>query len=84
MVTSSPSRIHTVPSPITTSQCQRDQGSRSIRAGMSVVIVPVSTPLIAGLPVRAAATRADADDAHGDRARRPGLRNIQRRTAAGT
>ena len=43
MVTSSPSRIHTVPSPITTSQCQRLHGSRSSRAGMSVVIRPVST-----------------------------------------
>ena len=41
MVTSSPSRIHTVPSPRTTSQCQRDQGSRSIRAGMLVLMVPV-------------------------------------------
>ena len=44
IVTSSPSRIHTVPRPTTTSQCQRVQGSRSIRAGMSVVIRPVSTP----------------------------------------
>ncbi len=38
MVTSSPSRIHTVPRPITIIQCQRDHGSRSRRAGMSVVI----------------------------------------------
>src|SRR5215210_401054 len=45
MVTSRPSRIHTVPRPITTSQCQRLQGDRSSRAGMSVVIRPVSTPL---------------------------------------
>ena len=36
MVTSSPSRIHTVPSPMTMVQCQRDQGSRSRRAGMAV------------------------------------------------
>jgi len=44
IVTSMPSRIHTVPSPITISQCQRAHGNRSIRAGMSVVIRPVSTP----------------------------------------
>ena len=43
MVTSSPSRIHTVPSPMTTSQCHRAHGNRSIRAGMSVVMRPVST-----------------------------------------
>ncbi len=43
IVTSSPSRIHTVPSPITTSQCHRAHGSRSSRAGMSVVMRPVST-----------------------------------------
>lgn len=36
MVTSSPSRIQTVPRPMTIRQCQRDQGSRSRRAGMSV------------------------------------------------
>ena len=44
MVTSSPSRIQTVPRPMTTIQCHRAHGSRSIRAGMSVVMVPVSTP----------------------------------------
>src|SRR5687767_13674714 len=44
MVTSSPSRIQTVPSPITTSQCHRAHGSLSSRAGISVVIRPVSTP----------------------------------------
>ena len=44
MVTSSPSRIQTVPRPITTSQCHLAQGNRSSRAGMSVVIRPVSTP----------------------------------------
>src|SRR5664280_1641956 len=36
MVTSSPSRIHTVPRPITTIRCHRDHGSRSSRAGTSV------------------------------------------------
>ena len=47
MVTSSPSRIHTVPSPTTIIQCQRAHGSRSIRAGMSVVMRPVSTDIVA-------------------------------------
>src|SRR5581483_11072733 len=36
MVTSSPSRIQTVPRPITTIQWKRDHGSRSRRFGMSV------------------------------------------------
>ncbi len=40
IVTSRPSRIHTVPRPTTTIQWNRDQGSRSRRAGMRVVIVP--------------------------------------------
>ena len=40
IVTSSPSRIHTVPSPIRILQCQRDQGRRSSRAGILVSIVP--------------------------------------------
>ena len=48
MVTSRPSRIQTVPRPMTTSQCQRAQGSRSSRAGMSVVMRPVSTLMPAG------------------------------------
>lgn len=38
-VTSSPSRIQTVPSPMTIIQCHRDQGSRSSRAGILVVTV---------------------------------------------
>ena len=42
IVTSSPSRIHTVPSPIRIFQCHRDHGSRSSRAGMLVSIVPSS------------------------------------------
>src|SRR5689334_12778955 len=45
MVTSMPSRIHTVPRPRTITQCHLAQGNRSIRAGMSVVILPVCTPL---------------------------------------
>ena len=36
IVTSRPSRIHTVPSPISTIQCQRAHGSRSSRAGIFV------------------------------------------------
>jgi len=40
IVTSRPSRIHTVPSPTRIFQCQRDQGRRSSRAGMLVSIVP--------------------------------------------
>ena len=44
-IVSRPSRIHTVPSPMTTSQCHRAQGSRSSRAGMLVVMRPVSTPV---------------------------------------
>src|SRR4051794_40178639 len=39
IVTSRPSRIQTVPSPITTIQWNRDQGSRSSRAGTLVSIV---------------------------------------------
>ena len=41
MVTSRPSRIQTVPRPITIIQCHRDQGSRSRRDGTLVVTVPV-------------------------------------------
>ena len=41
IVTSRPSRIQTVPSPIMTIQCQRDHGSRSSRAGTLVLMVPV-------------------------------------------
>src|SRR5947209_18276265 len=44
-VTSSPSRIHTVPNPIRISQCHRDQGRRSSLAGMFVSMVPrLSSP----------------------------------------
>src|SRR6478736_1844293 len=50
IVTSSPSRIHTVPRPITTIQCHRAHGSRSRRAGMSVVMRPVSTPMPGAYP----------------------------------
>src|SRR5690242_17902224 len=38
-VTSRPSRIQTVPRPMTIVQCQRDHGRRSRRAGMLVVTV---------------------------------------------
>ena len=39
IVTSSPSRIQTIPSPITTRQWKLDHGSRSSRAGIRVSIV---------------------------------------------
>lgn len=45
-VTSKPSRIQTVPRPKTTNQWNRDHGSRSRRAGMFVLIVPVCTPVL--------------------------------------
>src|ERR1700736_5554751 len=41
IVTSSPSRIHVIPSPMTTIQCHRAHGSRSSRNGMSVVTCEV-------------------------------------------
>ena len=43
IVTSRPSRIQTVPRPITTIQWNFAHGSRSRRAGMLVLIRPVST-----------------------------------------
>ncbi len=52
IVTSSPSRIHTVPSPMRMRQCQRDHGSRSSRAGMLVSIVPsVCSPVKSALAI---------------------------------
>ncbi len=39
IVTSRPSRIHTVPRPITTRQWNRDHGRRSSRAGTRVLMV---------------------------------------------
>src|SRR3954454_11765517 len=44
IVTSSPSRIHTVPSPTTTSQCHFDQGRRSSRAGIFEAITRPALP----------------------------------------
>ena len=41
IVTSRPSRIQTVPSPMMIIQCHRDHGSRSSRAGTLVLTVPV-------------------------------------------
>ena len=59
IVTSRPSRIQTVPSPMTTSQWKRDHGSRSSRAGMFVSIVFNSGPLMAPLyPAQRTETRA--------------------------
>src|SRR5258705_4884310 len=46
IVTCSPSRIHTVPSPMTTLQWKRDHGSRSRRAGMFVLIVRGSRAVV--------------------------------------
>src|SRR5690348_17314050 len=40
IVTSRPSRIHTVPRPMTTRQWNRDQGRRSRRAGICVLMTP--------------------------------------------
>ena len=48
IVTSRPSRIHTVPSPTSTIQCQRDHGSRSSRAGIRVsTILPSAIDSVA-------------------------------------
>src|SRR4051794_11774039 len=58
IVTSSPSRIHTVPSPSTTSQCQPLHGSRSIRAG-----IRVST--VSALMVRGVSGYAQGETARG-------------------
>ena len=55
MVTSSPSRIQTVPRPITTSQCHRAHGSRSSRPGIRVSMVPVCTSPTVHLPAAAPA-----------------------------
>src|SRR5690349_7047328 len=53
MVTSRPSRIHTLPRPTTTIQWNFAQGRRSSRAGILVVMVPVCTSLLtAGSPPR--------------------------------
>ncbi len=49
MDTSSPSSTHVTPSAVTTSQCHRDQGSRSIRCGMSVMM---GAPGAAGISYR--------------------------------
>jgi hypothetical protein len=49
-VTSNPSRIQVMPSPVTTSQCQRLQGSRSRRRG---IIVSTTSPVARILPLQA-------------------------------
>ena len=54
-VTSKPSRIQVIPRPMTTSQCQRLQGSRSSRFGMFVLTaLPVAPPHL--LPLQPART----------------------------
>ena len=77
MVTSRPSRIQTVPSPMTTSQCHLDQGNRSMPAGMLVFIVPVSAPLTAASRyVDAHRSGRPVDEPDGDCPRRL-ARNLQ-------
>ena len=65
IVTSSPSRIHTVPSPISTIQCQRAHGSRSSRAGIFVSMIrpsaAVSSPWVEVCPGAAAGKLAQCD-----------------------
>src|SRR6185312_12161693 len=46
IVTSSPSRIHTVPRPMRIFQCHLDHGKRSNRAGMLVSIVRSSRAVV--------------------------------------
>ena len=48
MLTSRPSRIQTVPSPMMIFQCHADHGRRSRRDGILVRIVPVSTESLMG------------------------------------
>src|SRR4051794_12617127 len=50
IVTSRPSRIHTVPRPSTTSQCHPLQGRRSMRPGMRVRTVSSPAPIGAYVP----------------------------------
>src|SRR3954451_3670289 len=52
IVTSRPSRIHTVPSPTTTSQCHPLHGRRSMRAGIRVRTVSSAAPMGAFVPRR--------------------------------
>src|SRR3954471_6553263 len=60
IVTSRPSRIHTVPSPTSTIQCQRDPGSRSSRAGIRVsTILPVAIESVA---ISASAVGCERED----------------------
>src|SRR5437868_12368063 len=68
-VTSKPSRIHVIPRPMTTSQCQRLHGSRSSRFGMFVLtalpVAPSSPVAVAALkpsPPRLKVRYGDNDD----------------------
>src|SRR5919206_3707993 len=74
IVTSRPSRIHTVPRPMTTIQWNLAQGSRSSRAGTRVLIAPSWTSLMARAYPRAA--RAGA---RGPAADSPPRRAVTRR-----
>jgi hypothetical protein len=69
-VTSKPSRIHVIPSPMTTSQCQRLHGSRSSRFGMFVSTVlpvapssPVAVTALKASPPRLKVRYGDNDEA---------------------
>ena len=59
IVTSTPSRIHTVPRPRMTSQCQRLHGSRSMRPGMRVVMISpaLAASMATAFPRRGAGMR---------------------------
>jgi len=57
-VTSSPSSTQVMPSAITTSQCQRLQGSRSSRAGISLSITPKFAFAFAFTPVKMGRSRS--------------------------
>src|SRR5215216_7639080 len=63
IVTARPSRIQTVPSPITTIQCHLDQGNRSILAGIWVSMVRSATGSLGTTPPLWAVTRCREDGA---------------------
>src|SRR5918997_3687328 len=49
-VTSSPSRIQVIPNAMTTNQCHRAHGNRSILAGTRLSTVPLAPPAVPTLP----------------------------------
>src|SRR3954471_11083132 len=69
MVTSRPSRIHTVPRPTSTIQCQRAHGSRSSRAGIRVsTILPSAIDSVA---MPASAVGSEGEDPPGAEVENP-------------